>query len=69
MSAGLAAGGCAALLSFAAAMYGGNYLVGTTALAAWLVVGLGVSRVIVAPKRAEAPAPAPTAAGRPVAVS
>jgi hypothetical protein len=69
MSAGLAAGGCAALLSFAAAMYGGNYLVGTTALAAWLVVGLGVSRVIVAPRRAEEPAPARTAAGRPVAVS
>jgi hypothetical protein len=69
VSAGLAAGGCAALLSFAAAMYGGNYLVGTTALAAWLVVGVGVSRVIVAPQRAEEPAPVRTAAGRPVAIS
>ena len=46
VSAGLAAGGCATLLSFAAAMYGGNYLVGTTALAIWIAVGLGVSRVI-----------------------
>lgn len=46
VSAGLAAGGCAALLSFAAAMYGGNYLIGTTALAPWIVVGVGVSRVI-----------------------
>ena len=46
LSAGLAAGGCATLLSFAAAMYGGNYLVGTTALAVWIAVGLGVSRVI-----------------------
>jgi hypothetical protein len=43
--------------------------VGTTALAAWLVVGVGVSRVIVAPQRAEEPAPVRTAAGRPVAVS
>jgi putative inorganic carbon (hco3(-)) transporter len=49
VSAGLAAGGCAVLLSFAAAMYGGNYLIGTTALVPWIVVGVGVSRVIAMP--------------------
>jgi hypothetical protein len=30
-------------------MYGGNYLIGTTALAPWIVVGVGVSRVIAMP--------------------
>jgi hypothetical protein len=58
VSAGLAAGGCATLLSFAAAMYGGNYFVGTGALAAWIAVGLGLSRVIVASSTAGRPSAA-----------
>jgi hypothetical protein len=58
-SAALAAGSCATLLGFAAAMYGGNYLVGTTALAAWIVVGVGVSRLLLAPRRAQCPVSAP----------
>jgi hypothetical protein len=52
VSAGLAAGGCASLVAFAAAMYGGNYFFGTGALAVWIAVGLGVSRLIGAPTTA-----------------
>lgn len=51
-SAALAAGGCATLLSFAAAMYGGNYFFGTGALAVWIAVGLGASRLVGAPDTA-----------------
>jgi hypothetical protein len=33
-------------------MYGGNYFFGTGALAVWIAVGLGVSRLIGAPTTA-----------------
>lgn len=42
--AGLGIGGAAALLSFAVMMFSGVFVIGLTALAAWLLVGLGVSQ-------------------------